>query len=331
VYRLHAVLAGTAAAQLGAYAHLDRLLREQCEVVPGQQERQDDDDDAGEGHAPVQVKTPKEVRSDSLQTPHDPDVTYSGHKGKGYSVQVAETCHEDNPVEIITHVEVTKASVSDAHATVPTLESLSQRGLHPAEMIADTTYGSGANAVAAAAVGIELIAPVGGPAAEPVDEALPEEARALTAADFDVDPAGERPTVCPAGHTADAEEQLSEHRVEIQFARDRCETCPFFGRCPAKYRQNVDAYVLSVNLVERNRERRRRDEASGEFWKRYAIRAGIEATNSELKRRHGLGRLRVRRRPRVELAVHLAALACNMKRMVRQLMTPGGEMAPNPA
>ena len=45
--------------------------------------------------------------------------------------------------------------------------------------------------------------------------------------------------------------------------------------------------------------------------------AGIEGTNSELKRRHGLGRLRVRGGERVRLAVYLKALACNVKRMVR--------------
>ena len=42
---------------------------------------------------PVALKDPKQVSADSLQSPHDPDVTYSGHKGKGYEVQVAETCH----------------------------------------------------------------------------------------------------------------------------------------------------------------------------------------------------------------------------------------------
>ena len=45
-----------------------------------------------------------------LQSPHDPDVTYSGHKGKGYEVQVAETCHEENATQLITHVEVTPSS-----------------------------------------------------------------------------------------------------------------------------------------------------------------------------------------------------------------------------
>ena len=45
-------------------------------------------------------------------------------------------------------------------------------------------------------------------------------------------------------------------------------------------------------------------------------RAGVEATNSELKRTHGLGHLRVRGAPAVQLAVYLKALACNVKRMV---------------
>ena len=57
-------------------------------------------------------------------------------------------------------------------------------------------------------------------------------------------------------------------------------------------------------------------EATEEWRKGYAIRAGIEGTNSELKRAHGLGRLRVRGGRRVRLAVYLKALACNFKRMV---------------
>ena len=57
------------------------------------------------------------------------------------------------------------------------------------------------------------------------------------------------------------------------------------------------AYVLSTDLVRVNIERRRRAEANGEWRERYAVRAGIEGTNSELKRRHGLGHLRVRGAP----------------------------------
>ena len=78
------------------------------------------------------------------------------------------------------------------------------------------------------------------------------------------------------------------------------------SRCPVKLDRRAGAYVLKADLVKVNIEQR----------KRYAIRAGIEGTNSELKRAHGLGRLRVRGGRRVRLAVYLKALACNFKRMV---------------
>jgi hypothetical protein len=55
-------------------------------------------------------------------------------------------------------------------------------------------------------------------------------------------------------------------------------------------------------------------------WKdRYAIRAGIEATNSELKRAHGIGRLRVRRLAKVCFAVACKITACNIKRWAKAL------------
>jgi hypothetical protein len=67
-----------------------------------------------------------------------------------------------------------------------------------------------------------------------------------------------------------------------------------------------------------------RDQAHGrqqtEQWRTdYCIRSGIEATNSELKRAHGLGKLRVRRMPRVLLAVSCKLTACNIKRWLRAI------------
>ena len=53
-----------------SYKLLQRVLAEQCNLT---------DDKAN----PVEVKKPKEISSDSLQNPSDPDATYSGHKGQG--------------------------------------------------------------------------------------------------------------------------------------------------------------------------------------------------------------------------------------------------------
>ena len=59
------------------------MLREQCHVGGHRDGRPGADDaDAAEGKVPIALREPREVRSDSLQTPHDAAVTYSGHKGK---------------------------------------------------------------------------------------------------------------------------------------------------------------------------------------------------------------------------------------------------------
>ena len=118
------------------------------------------------------------------------------------------------------------------------------------------------------------------------------------------------------------------NRVVLTFDRDTCQGCTLFHPCPAQLNRQGDGYALSVDLTVANLERRRRAIASGAFKERYDIRAGIEATASELKRRHGLGALRVRRRCRVVLAVYLKALACNFKRMVRALMPSPGTACP---
>jgi hypothetical protein len=320
LYRLCELFKGTAAEAMESYGLLKRLLLEQCEAVRKKQRPSRDDDDAGEGGVPVVVKDPKEISSDSLQSPHDPDVTYSGRKGKGYEVQVAETCHEDNAAQMITHVEVSDACGSDAQATLPVLQALADRDKHPEELVADTAYGSGENAVAAERLGTELVSPVSGSKVE-VDDVSSED-RELTEADFNVDVCAREPATCPGGHLSFEQSQSSKHpnRVELTFDRATCEACPLYDRCPAQASSKTDGYVLTVDLAAANLERRRRAEATGEFRERYTIRAGIEGTNSELKRRHGLDALRVRGRYRVALAAYLKALACNLKRMLRALM-----------
>lgn len=66
---------------MSSYQLLVRLLHEQCVVTQAP--------DAG-GNT-ITVKPSKQVPSNSLQNPSDPDAGYSGHKGKGYQMQVMES------------------------------------------------------------------------------------------------------------------------------------------------------------------------------------------------------------------------------------------------
>ena len=335
LYRLHQMFAGTVAEGLESYALLGRLLSEQCEGVADRQAPSAEEDDAGEGGVPVVLKAPEEVGSDSLQSPYDAEATYNARKGKGYEVQIAETCVEadddtteddtTDTVNMITHVEVTEACASDEHATMPVLEALQERGQRPDELVADTAFGSGDNALDAERLGTELVSPVKGPKVDV--EPQPD---TVTEADFVVDARLEAAAVCPAAQTAREQTPCENkpHKVVLTFERATCESCPLLSVCPVKWNPDRDGYAVTVDLKAANLERRRRAMASGEFKKRYRVRAGIEATASEMKRKHGLGALRVRGRWRVELAVYLKALACNFKRMVRALAPESGAVGP---
>ena len=330
LYRLHQLFAGTAAEGLESCALLQRLLAEQCDVVAAKQRPSTEDDDAGEGGVPVALKAPEHVGSDSLQSPYDAEATCNGRKGKGYEVQIAETCVETDDdqtdtVNMITHVAVTDACASDEHATMPVLEALEERGQRPDELVADTAFGSGDNAVNAERLGTELVSPVKGPQVD-----VEERPDTVTEADFLVEARLEDPAICPAGHLAREQTpcEKKSHHVTLTFEREGCETCALLSVCPVRPNKDGDGYAVTVDLRAANLERRRRAIASGAFKERYRIRAGIEATVSELKRRHGLGALRVRGRWRVELAVYLKALACNIKRMVRALTPKPEAIAP---
>ena len=120
---------------LYSYNTLLRVLKDQCHFT----EEQDDQP------AEMNVKSPQEIPSDSLQNPSDPDAGYSGHKGQGYQAQVMETyCDSDDEVlraktlNLITHVEVESACISDVHALIPALESTKDRGLAPSDVLADS-------------------------------------------------------------------------------------------------------------------------------------------------------------------------------------------------
>ncbi len=62
-------------------------------------------------------------------------------------------------------------------------------------------------------------------------------------------------------------------------------------------------------------------------WKKqHRIRSGVEATMSELKRRHGMGKLRVRRATKVCFAVACKVIACNIKRWAKALAASGTDL-----
>ncbi len=294
---------------MASYLRLKRLLEEQCIIED--EDPTDPDGDGPEG-VPVRPKDPKveKIPATSLQGSDD-DATY-GHKGKGYQVQVAETCDPENEVEVVTHVSVEGAHESDQHATIPVLDDLASKDCKPETLLADTNYGRGQNIVDAMDRGVDLVSPSCGrkPKADEGDFILD---------DFAFSSDGQRIDHCPMGQ-APVEQGECSRSARRRYARmdaKRCARCSWPGRCPARGNDGVTTVTLRWSLSEGATSARRRRECTKEFKDDYRLRSGIEATNSEYKRPYGGGRLRVRGSPAVARTVKFKFIALNIKRWTK--------------
>jgi hypothetical protein len=278
--------------QLPEYRLLERLLNEQCDI-------QSDADGV-----PVVMKDPKKISSDSLQSPFDPDASYDGHKGVGYQVQVSETCSPDNPIQVVTRIDVEPAHHSDQHALIPALDDLEVRGHIPEKMFADTAYNSGANLIAAAQRGVDLVSPTPG-------KADPD---GIGMGDFDLDLEALRVRACPEGEHPIQDRLGSDGETRnLRFDPERCKVCELALDCSAG-KENGRLRVNPKNIaIAFSRAR----EETEEFKKDYRIRAGGESINAECKTAHGLAKVWTRGEPKVTFAATMKFLACNVKRFMR--------------
>jgi hypothetical protein len=155
-----------------------------------------------------------------------------------------------------------------------------------------------------------------GQAAEPFEMAGPEVKEGpIALTDFGFSDDGSMNS-CPMGQKAETERNKKGNGFDAHFDREACEACPCKGNCPVVIGKKKAR--LSYTDKELRAARRRLYEKTQEFKDRYRYRSGIEATNSQLKRQMGLGRLRVRGRPAANLAIKLKALGLNIMRSVSE-------------
>ena len=142
-------------------------------------------------------------------------------------------------------------------------------------------------------------------------------------------------TQCPEGHKPIDHRILSGNNTTRRslhaiFDGNICRSCTKLDHCPVRApnhrnrgcqaRDTTGDFRLEITPEIRLRDQMYSLQQTTEWKDRYKIRAGIEATNSELKRAHGIGRLRVRRAAKVCFAVACKVIACNIKRWAKAHM-----------
>ena len=269
------------------YKAVERIFYEQCEVHE------------------EKVCIKKKTGGNVMQNSSDADATYDGHKGPGYQVQITETCSPENEVQLITSALPQTAAEPDANAVKEVLQDLTANDSLPDELLVDTAYAGDDNVQLAAEQGVELVGPVAGCSTEDDER--------MSVDDFNVDEATEKVICCPAGHEPKSSEHNSDTgRTKTVMPESACGQCDFRKQCPVK--KVRDGYQLEHTAKDRRIAGRRKEQATEVFRERYKIRGGIEGTNSGLKRRVGLGQLRVRGRPAVFHAIYLKVAGWNILR-----------------
>ncbi len=312
-----------------AYQLLLRLFNEQCEVVEREDTSEPDDEDVSssgsdggeEDDGKVVIKVKKKFKGAGLQSAFDPDASY-GHKGQGYSAHVTETCNNADTPEIITDCEVHGAVRSDVGKATDVLERLDEVGMLPETLFADGGYPSVPSAYKIKEqCGIELVAPVN---RGPLDKAV------MGRDSFEFDDNG-KVMSCPGGHSAINHKILSNNStartLHAIFDGDTCRQCSKLETCPVRApnhrdkgtgpRETSGNFRLEITPELGLRDAMYVEQQTLEWKERYKIRAGVEATMSELKRGHGMGKLRVRGLARVTFAVLCKVTSCNIKRWAR--------------
>ena len=297
------------------YQLLVRLFNEQCSCF----EKSAEDDDDCEYN---RVELKNNTHGETLQSPYDPDVSY-GHKGKGYSVHITETCNNEETSEIITDYEVHGAARPDIGKAIGVIERLEMAGLKPEVLFADGGYTSVPSTFEITQSNVEFIAPVNRNRLSNIKMGRDQFV-------FDDDglvlkcPVGNKPIDHRMRSANNKKGSSSLHAI---FHGDTCRACSKLAVCPVRapnnrksgcgLRKTKGNFRLEITPQLILRDRMYVEQQSLQWKERYKIRSGVEATMSELKRSHGMGKLRVRRAAKVIFAVACKVIACNIKRWAK--------------
>ncbi len=302
-----------------AYQLMVRLFEEQCEAVEKDDSKGPDKDSNKNKEAKIKVK--KKSKGETLQSAFDQDASY-GHKGKGYSTHITETCNNPDTPEIITDYEVHGAVRSDVAKAKDVLERLEKVEMVPDKLFVDGGYPSVPSTYAILQQwDIEFVAPVN---RGPLDNLV------MGRDKFVFDDNGLMVS-CPEGHRPIDHRTISNNSkartLHAIFDGDTCRQCSSLDVCPVRApnhrdkgtrpRDTVGNFRLEITPELRLRDDMLAEQQTLEWKSQYNIRAGVEATMSELKRSHGIGKLRVRGLPKVTFAVICKVTACNIKRRAK--------------
>jgi hypothetical protein len=264
----------------------------------------------------LRPKAGQELSASSLQSPDDWEATYRQKRTeehKGYAVNVTETCHPENKLQLIVKVQTEPNNTDDAAMLDEALPGLKER------------------------TDVEQMHTDGGYNSSKVDETMREQRVAqvqsairgrkpateqLGLDDFgwETDDDGQPQNVtCPHEQSVAVEPGRKQDRYCAYFDASACAICPFRDQCPTAPLKRTPERSLRFSQQEVDLALRRQHSADARA-SGQNLRAAVEATVRSVKHPFGNGKVPVRGKPRVSMVVIASAAMSNARRIHRYLV-----------
>jgi hypothetical protein len=281
-----------------AYQVLDRVFKEHFVI----------------DESSLRTKKGEELSAGSLQSPDDWEATYRQKRGQdhiGYVANVTETCHPENPFQLIVKVQTESNNTDDAAMLAETLPSLKARtGVN--EMHTDGGYNSPeVDEVMQAQQVQQIQTAIRG--RQPAEEKLGLEDFAWQVNADNGQPEG---VTCPHGQQAQIATGRKKGRYRAAFDSSGCEDCPLRDRCPAESLKRRPENVVRFSQQDVNVALRRQRCADERASKQH-LRPAVEATVRAVKHPFGNGKVPVRGKPRVGMLTIGSAAMSNVRQIHR--------------
>lgn len=247
-----------------------------------------------------------------IVNPHDVGARAGRKREKGWlgdKVHITETAdEEEDEYSFITDVTTTAASTHDSEALSEIRGNLEDQDVTPSEQTVDAGYVSGKQLAESEREGIELI----GPALRDTSK------NELKIEDFEVD-REQKVAICPGGHRSvkwvQGRERDGSEALRVQFDGKICAKCALRDQCT----KGREGRSLHIGEHYERLQKRRAEQQTEEFKEKMRRRIGIEATLSEIVRKHGLRQHRYRGDVKRAWENLMKGAACNLKRMAKAL------------
>ena len=254
----------------------------------------------------VKIKSNEELTSDCVQSPDDLDATYRKKNNKvtkGQSVNIVETAHPDNSVNLITDVSINPVNKDDSKVLHERLDKLKEKTPELEELHFDGAYGSEENDKKLEKYNIT-----------PVQTGVRGKKASV---EIEVEQKSDTEYIvhCPL---QDVTSMPTRKRHKAIFDYTICKKCPLRNDCPTIKRKSYRVFYFDHAYYLSNKREKMVESIPVN---RRKIRNNVEATVKEFVHKMPNRKVKVRGAFKTAVFVFIFALSVNFGRIYR--LNPG--------